>query len=49
MRKKALVWSEVAWWIIALAVIALVSVLFVLLKQKGINLLEKIKELLRFG
>lgn len=49
MNKKGIVWHEVALWIIALAVLAVVVAGVFLLKGKGISLIDKIKDLLRFG
>lgn len=48
-NKRGLVWSEIVWWIIGLLVLGLVIGGIILLNRQGINLLDKIKELLRFG
>lgn len=48
-NKKGLVWSEIAWWIIGLVVLALVIIFIFILNKQGLTLLEKIKNFLRFG
>jgi len=48
-KKAAIEIHEVGLWIIAIAVLAIVILGIFLLKEKGINLIEKIRELLRFG
>lgn len=47
-KKGDLVWREVVLWVIALAVLALVTIGIFLFKDKGINLLDSLKNLLRF-
>jgi len=47
--KRGLVWSEIAWWIIGLVMLALVIIAIVILQKRGLNLLEQIKTFLRFG
>ena len=48
-NKKGLVWSEIAWWVIGLVVLALVIIFIFILNKQGLTLLEKIKNFLRFG
>ncbi len=48
-NKKGLVWSEIAWWIIGLAVLALVIVLIMIFRSSGTGLLDKISNFFRFG
>ena len=47
--KKGLVWSEIAWWVIGLGVLALVIILLFFIQKRGINLLEEIKNFFRFS
>ncbi len=49
INKKGIVWHEVGLWIIALVILGIVIIGIFLLKEKGISLIEKIKELFRFG
>jgi len=49
INKKGIVWHEVGLWIIALVILGVIIVGIFLLKEKGISLIEKIKELFRFG
>ncbi len=47
--KKAFIWGEVALWIIALIVLVIVIIGIFMLKTKGINLIDKLAEILRFS
>ncbi len=47
--KRGLVWSEIAWWIIGLAVLVLIIVLILIFKGAGTSLLDKVSDLFRFG
>jgi len=47
--KRGLVWSEIAWWIIGLAVLVLIIVLILIFKGSGSDLLDKISNIFRFG
>lgn len=48
INKKGIVWREVPLWIIALIILGIVIVGIFLLKEKGISLIDTIKDLLRF-
>lgn len=48
-KKGAMWWDNLGWALIALAVLAIVILGIWLLSQKGINLIDKLKEVLRFG
>lgn len=47
MHKRGIVWSEIARWVIGLALLALVAIAYILLRARGIDILEEIKNLLR--
>ena len=47
--KRALIQSTIGKWILALVFLALVLVFIWLLKDKGLAILEKLKEFLCFG
>ncbi|MCL6500493.1 MAG: hypothetical protein K6T16_00465 [Candidatus Pacearchaeota archaeon] len=47
--KRGLVWSEISWWVIAIVLLAMVVIAIILLHAKGTNLIEEIKNFLRFG
>ena len=47
--KRGIVWSEITWWIIALTILALVTIAIILSKQRGLSMIEEIKEMFRFG
>ena len=49
MKKRGIVWNELAWWIIALAVLAMIVIGIWALRDQGFDLLDKIKDLFRFG
>jgi len=48
MRKKGVAIEGLVWWIIAIGVLAIVIVFAVVLKSKGLNLIDYIKDLFRF-
>ena len=47
-NKRGIVWSEIAWWVIGLIVLALVIIALFIMQKRGLDLLERLKELLRF-
>jgi len=47
-NKKAIVWNEIGLWILAIAALVLIILGIFVLKSKGINLIDKLEELLRF-
>jgi UPF0716 family protein affecting phage T7 exclusion len=47
--KRGLVWNEIVWWVIGLIVLVLVIAGIILLNKSGTNLLDRIKDMLRFG
>ena len=49
LKKGAIEFDTLAGFIIAIAVIILVTIIFFVLKDKGIGALEYIKNLFRFG
>ena len=48
VEKKGLVAEYLPWILISLAVLAIILVFFVFLKEKGIILIDKLKDLFRF-
>lgn len=48
-NKRGVVWNEIVWWIIAIVLLAMIIIGIIYLKNSGINLGDKIKEILRFG
>ena len=48
-NKKAMVWNEIGWWVIGLAVLAMVVVAIMLAKHRGISIFEELKNMMRFG
>jgi len=44
-----MVWNEIGWWVIGLAVLAMIIVAILIAKQRGISLIDEIKNLFRFG
>lgn len=48
-NKRGLIWSEIAWWVIGLVILALVTVFLLLISKQGQALIEKIREFLMFG
>ena len=47
--KKGQIWGTLIPWMIGLAVLVLVVILFVILSGKGYGAIEYIKNILRFG
>jgi len=48
--KKGVVWNEIVWWIVGIVLLALLAVgVGIYLKNSGISLGDKIKDILRFG
>ena len=47
--KRGIVWNEISWWIIGLAVLALIIVLIIIFKSSGSGLIDKISNLFKFG
>ena len=47
--KKGIVSEYLPWLLIAVAVLAILVLTIFILKGKGINLIDKIKDLFRFG
>jgi len=48
-RKADIELETLAWWLLALIVLAIMLVAFFVLRSKGINAIEFIKNLFRFG
>jgi len=48
-NKRGIVWNEIGGWLIALAVLAILVVGYVILKNSGLDLIDKINNLFRFG
>lgn len=48
-NKRAQTWETLIPWMIGIAVLVLVLILYFILKNKGVNALDYIKNLLRFG
>jgi len=48
-KKGSLSSSTIVYWIIGLFVLVLISVLYFILKDKGINILGFVKNLFRYG
>jgi len=48
-NKKGIEFHEVGLWILALVALAIIIWGLIMMKEKGINILEGLKELLRFG
>ena len=49
IRKKGMEMQMMGWWIIAIAVLVIMLVGFFILKDKGINAIEYLRNILRFG
>lgn len=49
MKKKAMVPRELGWWILAIIILFLVIIGLVIMQKKGINVIEQLKNFLRFG
>lgn len=47
--KKGIIWNEITGWIIAIAVLALVVAAIIIMKTSGINIIDKLRQLFRFG
>lgn len=47
--KRGIVESETALWILAIIILVVIVIIIFFLRGKGINLLEKLFEILRFG
>ena len=47
-NKEAIVSSEIAGWVIALLVLAFFIIFIIATQKEGLNLLEKLKDILRF-
>jgi len=48
-NKRGVVWNEIVWWIVGIVLLAIIIIAIVYFKNSGINLGDKLKELLRFG
>jgi len=48
-NKKAIVSNYLIWLLIGMAILAIVMITMFMLKGKGISIIDKIKNLLRFG
>jgi len=48
-NKKGLIPSEIAWWIIALLVLAFIAASIYLSRKEGVSLIDTIINFLRFG
>ena len=48
LNKKAMEMEILAWWIIALGILAIMIIGYAILKAKGIDALEYLKNLFRF-
>ena len=48
-KKNGIEMEMLGWWLIALVVLAIMIVGFIILKGKGINAIEYIKNIFRFG
>jgi hypothetical protein len=46
-NKKALELEMLAWWILGIAILVIIFIALFILKGKGVNAIEYIKELLR--
>lgn len=49
MNKRGIAFETLAKWILAILVLVIVALGIVILKSRGINLIEKINNLFRFG
>ena len=49
MKKKGIVFNEITWWIIALVILVIVVLGLMLMHKSGMNLIDTLKNLLRFG
>jgi len=48
-RKKGMEIQMMGWWILAITVLIIMLVGFFILKDKGINAIEYVRNILRFG
>ena len=48
MRKRGIVTEYLPWLLIGLAVLAIIMIVIFTLKEQGVSLIDKIKDLLRF-
>jgi UPF0716 family protein affecting phage T7 exclusion len=48
-KKAAMVQNELGWWIIAIVVLVLVIIGLSIMHAKGINVIDQLKNILRFG
>jgi len=48
-NKKGFTWSQLGYWLLALIVLVFIVYALFLMKEKGVNLVDKIKDVLRFG
>ena len=49
MKKKGIIAEYLPWILIAIAVLAIIMITIFLLKEKGITLIDRIKDLFRLG
>ncbi|MEM4641267.1 MAG: hypothetical protein QXW65_01995 [Candidatus Pacearchaeota archaeon] len=49
VKKKAMIPRELGWWIIAIVILVLLIIGLAIMQKKGINLIEQLKNFLRFG
>jgi len=47
MKKKGIITEYLPWLLIALAVLAIITILIFTLKEQGISLIDKIKDLIK--
>ena len=47
--KRGIVWQEIGRWLIAVVLIVVVIIGIILLKNKGISLIDKFIEIFRYG
>ena len=48
-KRGQVVWEDLLKWIVGIGILALVIGLFALLKVKGVDIFEQIKNIFRFG
>jgi len=48
-RKKGMEVQMIGWWILAIAVLVIMLIGFFILKDKGMNAIEYVRNILRFG
>ena len=49
MKKRGIVSEYLPWILIAIAVLVILTITIAVLKDQGVSLIDKIKDLLRFG